>query len=280
MSRVITFVIIAAVFLCVVGYIGAAAVGQRDANNTAVSASAINVARPKMRVDSVTVADFYLRDGSTVSGRLLSEDNTQVVVELVEDSTLVTKTYSKREVDTRTLRTRPVLENLYYTQLGEYFAARTWDFRDDPDDFIQAIRCYEKAKQSLQAGGVNGDRVAEIDKAIKKLEEDREVWTAQVESRAKLRKLEYEAEAENRLKQLERQVVESNESIKNLSETADNMKGDYDKLEETVTGLNKDYAEQLRILQNQIRENQVAINEIWVQLNWCCRFRAPAPGGG
>ena len=50
--------------------------------------------------------------------------------------------------------------------IAEYFTARTWDFVDDPDDFIEAIRCYEKAKQSLQAGGADSEKIADIDKAI------------------------------------------------------------------------------------------------------------------
>jgi archaellum component FlaC len=233
------------------------------------------VRRP--RAEAVTMAEFYMRDGNAVSGRLLSEDNTQIVIEQPMDSTLVTRNFSKREMDARTLKTRPMPESQYYTRLAEYFAARTWDFRDDPDDFIAAIRSYEKAKRSLEASGADGERIAEIDRAIKKLEEDREVWTREVEPRAKLKKLEYEAEAENRLKQLEKQVAESNvrlnESIKYLDKTAADIKNDYERLEKTVSGLNKDFVQQIRNLDLRIQSNVNAINDIWFN---CC-FR-PRPG--
>jgi hypothetical protein len=227
------------------------------------------------------MAEFYMRDGNAVSGRLLSDDNTQVVIEQPLDSTLVTRTFSKRELDPRTLRTRPMPESQYYVRLGEYFAARTWDFRDDPDDFIEAIRSYEKAKRSLQASGADEEKIAEIGKAIKKIEDDREVWTREVETRAKLKKFEYEAEAENRLKQLEKQAAESNirlnESIKYLEKSAADMKGDYERLEKTISGVNKDLVKQIRILQVQILENRAAINDLYNRLFLINRL--PAGGG-
>jgi hypothetical protein len=241
----------------------------------------IPVSRAKPRVDVVTMADFYMRDGNAVSGKLLSDESTQIVIEQLLDSTIITKTYSKREIDTRTLKTRPVPESQYYTRLGEYFAARTWDFRDDPDDFIGAIRCYEKAKQSLQASDANADKIAEIDKTIQKLKNDRDVWTAQVESRAKLKKLEYDAEAENRLKKLESQVAESNvrlgESIKYLDKSAEDMKGNYGRLEKSIADLNKDFVQQIQNLQVRIANDEVAINDLWLRLQIVGR---PPAGGG
>ena len=233
------------------------------------------------RIETVTMADFYMRDGNAVSGRLLSEDNTQVVIEQPSDSTLVTRTFSKREIDPRTLKTRPVPAYRYYTELGEYFSSRTWDFRDDPDDFIAAIRSYEKAKQSFEGSEANEERIAEIDRAIRKIEEDRNVWTREVESRAKLKKLEYEAEAENRLKQLEKQVADSsaklNESIKYLEKSTTDLSNDYQRLENTITELNKNLVEQMRNLQLQIQENRALINDLYNRLFFITRV--PSGGG-
>jgi len=278
MKRINIFAVMAAAII--LSGVSMSAVSEPNESNEIRSKSiesAPVARRPRARVDVVTMADFYMRDGNSVSGRLLSDDNTQVVIEQPLDSTVVTRTFSKRELDPRTLRTRPVPESQYYTRLAEYFAARTWDFRDDPDDFIGAIRSYEKAKQSLQTSGADEEKIAEIDKAIKKLEEDRDVWTREVESRAKLKKLEYEAEAENRLKQLEKQVAESNiklnESIKYLEKSAADLKNDYEHLEKTVSGLNKDFVQQINTLQVRLTNDEIAINDIWVN---CC-FR-PRPG--
>jgi hypothetical protein len=209
-----------------------------------VSEAPITTAKPRAKVDSVTMIDFYMRDGNTVSGKLLSDDATQFVVEQPFESTVIAKNYSKREVDTRTVRTRPIPEWQYYVRLGEYFSAKTWDFVDDPDEFISAIRSYEKAKQLLQSGGADNDKIADIDKSIKKVQDDREVWTREVESRAKLKKLEYDAEAENRLKKLERTIAEGNvklnESIKSVDKTAEGLKNDYKNLDKSMGDLNKD----------------------------------------
>jgi hypothetical protein len=281
MTRVIFLTVtVVALVLLLTGF--AASVDEPnkgDAVRPAVPASEtpITIAKPKARVDSLTMVDFFMRDGNTVSGKLISDDPTQLIVEQPSESTVVTKTYSKREVDTRTVKTRPMLEWQYYSRLAEYFTARTWDFVDDPDDFIEAIRCYEKAKQSLQAGGANSEKIVDIDKAIKKIQDDREVWTREVESRAKLKKLEYDAEAENRLKKLERSVAESNvklnESVKSLDKTADGLKNDYTNLNKSMGDLNKDMVKQVNNLQVQLNDDRILINNLLVRMDLCCRAK-------
>jgi len=271
MKRIISTIIIVTLAsgLVCLSRIGRAQTG-REPNQTAAEPNlAVRKSRP--RIDSVTIADFYMRDGNAVSGKLISDDKNQIVIEQAVESKIVTVAYSKREVDTRTIATRSVPEPTYYSQLAEYFAARTWDFRDDPDEFIEAIRCYEKAKQSLLAANQPPEKLAEIDKALKKVQDDRDVWTRETESRAKLRKLEFEAEAENRLKQVEKQVAENSvkvgESVKYIERTAADIKGSYDKLENIVTGMNKDFVQQIRILQAQDTDNRAAINDIYYN---CC----------
>jgi uncharacterized phage infection (PIP) family protein YhgE len=275
MKRIISLKI-AAITLLLFSICFAAATSEPNKSSPA-SESVISV-KPKPRADTVTMADFYLRDGNVVSGRLLSDDKNQVVIEQTSDSTLITKSYTKKEIDTRTLTTRIVPESRYYAQLAEYFKAKTWDFTDDPDDFIQAIRCYEKARQAFLDSGADEEKVAQIDNEIKKIKQDREVWTSQVESRAKLRKLEYDAEAESRLKNLEKQVFESNiklnESIKYLDKTTADIKDDYQQLQNTVAEMNKDLAEQIRTLEEQIQDIQEDIRDIRFH---CCPRPRPIP---
>jgi hypothetical protein len=243
------------------------------------SATALTARKPRPKVDIVTIADFYMRDGNTVSGKLLSDDKNQIVIEQLFENTVVTRTYSKRDVDTRTISMRTMPEWQYYSRLGEYFAARTWDFRDDPDEFINAIRSYEKAKESLEQSGAEPEKIADVEKTIQKIKADKEVWTSQVETRAKLKKLEYDAEAENRLKLLEKQVAESsvklNESIKYLDKTAAGITNDYKRLEKNLADLNKDYVEQVRNLQAQINDNRAAINDLLYRMFIVAR---PVPG--
>jgi hypothetical protein len=270
MGRIIILTVAAMALFCQPDCLAAAVSNTSDGNEA--RSEGPETKKPRPRVESVTMVDFYMRDGNTVSGKLLSEDSTQVVVEQVVDKTITTKTYSKREIDTRTLRTRPIPESQYYTRLAEYFTAQTWDFRDDPDEFIQAIRCYERAKQSLGQSGAEPERITEIDKAIRKVQDDRDVWTREVESRVKLKKLEFDAEAENRLKKLERDVADSitrvNESIKYLDKTAADMKGDYERIEKAIAGLNKDFVKQINDLQARLRDDEVVINDLSYRMLW------------
>jgi len=254
------------------------AAAVNDSNKEAGISVNTSTAKPRPKVEAVTTADFYLKDGNTVSGRLLSEDKNQVVIEQLEGSTIVTKTYGKRDIDMRTYSTRPLLESKYYIQLAEYFSAKTWDFVDDPDDFIGAIRCYENAKQSLIDSGADQEKIREIDGNIAKVKKERDVWTDQVESRAKLKKLEYDAEAENRLKRLEKQIAESNaklnESLKSLDKTITDMQYNYKQVQSAITGMNKDFVQQVNSLQTQINENRLLINELSFRLFLSTR---PAP---
>jgi hypothetical protein len=273
MARVIFLTVTVITLVLLVN--GFAASVDEPNKGAAISETPITLVKQKARVDSVTMIDFYMRDGNTVSGKLLRDDVTQFLVEQPFESEVITKTYSKREVDTRTVRTRQMPEWQYYVRLAEYFSAKTWDFVNDPDDFIGAIRCYEKARQSLQAGGAEAEKLADIDKAIKKVQDDRAVWTREVESRAKLKKLEYDAEAENRLKKLERSVAESNaklsESVKSLDKTAEGLKNDYKNIDKTIGDSNKDLVKQINNLQSQINDNRVLINNLSARVDACCR---------
>ncbi len=223
-------------------------------------------ARPKMQF--VTIAEFYLPDGKAVSGKLVSENKNQVVIEERVESTVATRSYSKREIDSRSLTRRKVPEAAYYTELARYFAARTWDFRDDADDFILAIRAYEKAKQAIEGSSrPNQETIAQIDSGIEKLEKDREVWTREVESRAKLKKLEFEAELPERLKQIEQRLAENvarlDESVESFKQTAADIAADNKRIKNSIVKLNQDLTRQLRQLDARIAENRAAINNIW-----------------
>jgi hypothetical protein len=271
-----TILIAAIIFVTQVGAIAADVNEPNDNNGIQPQAAEAPAAakKPVRKLDTVTIAEFYMRDGTPVTGKLLSDDRNQIVIEQPLESMVAVKTFSKREVDTRTLKTRLAPEWQYYTQLGDYFAARTWDFKDDPDDFIAAIRSYEKARQSLQDGTADSQKISEVEAMIQKTEKDREVWTREVESRAKLKKLEFDAEAENRLKKIEKQLAESSakltESIKYFEKTAGDVKDGQQKLEKTFSGFNKDFVGQIQNLQTQINQQRIIINDLsW----WMGRYR-------
>lgn len=212
------------------------------------------------RTNFVRTVNFYLRDEKLVFGKLVSEDKNKITLERLDGSRIIVSTYSKREIDTRTLRFKNIPEAKYYLDLAEYFSGRTWDFRDDPDDFIQAIRCCEKAKRSIeQAQGTDSERTVEISEKIKKLQADRKIWVREVESRARLKKLEFEATIETRLKELEDKVAESSRQIdKIMTDTKNNQQ----KLERGITGMDRLLSGRLDILENEVDTNSRIIDRI------------------
>jgi len=216
--------------------------------------------KSRPRVKFVKMTNFYLKDDELVFGKLVSEDKNKIIIEEADESRIVLSTYSKREIDIRTLQTKNVPEDKYYLELAEYFSGRTWDFRDDPDDFIQAIRCYEKAGRSVaETQGQDSKKIDEISQKIKELEADRRVWIREVESRARLKKLEFEAEIEKRLDELEVKVSGSSQQV---DESIAKMEDNYQEIQKSISEINNNLSRQLEILAERVRTNRRLIEDI------------------
>jgi hypothetical protein len=221
------------------------------------------------RANSVRTADFHLRTGELIYGKLVAEDKNKITIERLDEGRIVVQTYGRREIDARTLDIKTVPEYRYYLDLADYFAGRTWDFRDDPDDFIQAIRCCEKAKAALgtsASAGQDSERIEQINDRIKKLEADRQVWETQVKSRAELKKLEFEAEAVNKLKELETKVNAGSQqvtkSVERLDKAVTDIQENHRKLEGGLYGIQQ----QLNVLAERTAVN-ARLMDPW-RWNW------------
>ena len=218
------------------------------------------------RSNFVEMTDFYLRDGRLVFGRLLSDDKNKITVEQLDEGKMIVSTYSKKEVDTRTEHTKNIPEYQYYLELGEYFASKTWDFRDDPDDFIQAIRSYEQARRLLaEIKDPNSEKISQIDQKIKHKEADRELWIKEATSRARLKKLEYEADIEKMLKELEEKLDSINLQVNQMMA---GVKNDYQKLEKTLSDMNKGISGRLEIIDERIGTDRRLIERIIFNHHW------------
>jgi len=222
--------------------------------------------RPSARPTFIKMVGFHLRDGELVVGRQISEDRNSITVEKRQASKLVVATYSKNDVDARTMNTRKVLKWRYYLDLADYFAGRTWDFQDDPDDFIQAIRCCEKAKQLLlERHSSDSAKVEEIDKKIERLNADRQVWAEQTKSRAELKSFEFEAEVAKRVEKLEQDAGKYNRRIEKGTK---DMEENYRKLTREISVLRKDIDAQFDITAGQIDANTALLARIDDYLRW------------
>lgn len=240
--------------------------------------------RSSKRLDFVKMVDFYLNDGTFVSGKVISEDRNKIVVEEVQEGGMAASVYGKREINSRTLRTKGTLEYKYYSDLAEHFSARTWDFQNDPDDFIQAIRCYEKAKELLANTERQDTETNQINEKMKQLQADREVWTREAESRAKLKKLEFEATFEKRLKDLESKLntvsQQLDKSMQQLDSTVAAVQDNYQRLETNISRINEDITRQLRNLEDRITDNERLFDRRWWTPRYYYRSRTGSPESG
>ncbi len=242
--------------------------------------------RSSKRLDFVKMVDFYLNDGTFVSGKVISEDRNKIIVEEVREGGMTASTYGKREIASRTRHTKGMLEYKYYLGLAEHFTTRTWDFQNDPDDFIQAIRCYEKAKELLADTERQDTETSQINEKIKQLQADREVWTKEAESRAKLKKLEFEATFEKRFNDLENKLntvsQQLDKSRKELDKTVAAVQDNYQRLEENTSRANEDTARQLKNLEERIRDNERMLERRrwYPRYYYRSRTESPESGGG
>ncbi len=216
---------------------------------------------PRQRMNFVKMAVFYLRNEKLVFGKVVSEDKNKITIEQLDQDRLIVNTYGKRQIDTRTLRIKKVPEHKYFVELGEYFSGRTWDFENDPDDFIHAIRSYEKAKFSLsQIYDPNSEKIKDIDKQIQRLEQDRQVWAREARSRAELKDLEFQITLEARLKELEDNVNKNMLQISRIMEKLDSIAGELQTDGRDSSQRNEGIAKQLGRLQERVDNNRRTID--------------------
>lgn len=270
MRNIITICTAVLILSLALSYVSNAFTQASQNENTAETKQEIpvmtqNDEKQRQRVNFVKTADFYLRTGKLISGKLLSDDRNKITVKKLEASAIVVSTFSKREIDSRTLHIRKVPEYKYYLELAEYFSGRTWDFRDDTDDFIQAIRCYEKARESVvETQGQDSEKIEQIDQSLEKLRADKQVWIKEVESRAELKKFEFEAEIESRVEELEDKVNANirqvNESVERLNRIAADIEDNYQNLQESIAEIDKNLTRQLKMLEDRIEENRKLID--------------------
>jgi len=220
------------------------------------------------RLAGVRTVSFYLMNDRPVSGRLISEDKSQITLEELDESKIFISTYSKKEIDSRTIRQKKMPEVRYYLDLAEYFESRIWDFKDDPDDFTQAIRFYEKAKDIIEQ---TQERIptsaGEIEEKIKQLQEQKILWTENVKTRAELKRLEFEATFDVRLEELDDKIDELAQSLREMGQQFERLvkstQDNYNKFKGSVSKINQTLNSRFQELKSRIEMNEREIDRLW-----------------
>ncbi len=213
--------------------------------------------------ETVRIKTFYLRDGSLVMGRVISEDRNQITLEELNQSPIVVSMYAKRQIASGTMHTQVMSKLDYCRKFAALFASKAWDFKDDPDDFIQAIRLYEKAKQLLsQAADPDPQEISEIDQKIAQVKADREIWITEAESRAELSKLQTQAVIDQQMDELKQEITKNTAELAAIRQTLDDH---YKTLEQRISDLDLTFEDLSRRLQqatDDIEENKEDIREL------------------
>lgn len=212
---------------------------------------------------TVRMKTFYLKDGGVVMGRVISEDRNQITLEQFNKSPVVVRSYGKRQIASGTTQTRIISQLEYYKNGAALFADRAWDFRDDPDDFIQSIRLYEKVKQILsQRANPVAEEISEIDDKIAQVRAERETWITEAESRAKLSKLQTRAVIDQRMDELRQEISKNAVEMAAIREAIDeNHKALHERISDSERVLKEFY----RILQgaiDDIENNEEDIDDL------------------
>ena len=103
----------------------------------------VSVAGKSARVKNVKVISFTTASGQIIRGKVLSEDRNFVTIEYPSQSSIGVQTVARNDMMPDSFVQQTISEYEYWMQLSDYFKSQTWDFKNDPDDFMQAIRCLD-----------------------------------------------------------------------------------------------------------------------------------------
>lgn len=215
--------------------------------------------QPRIPLEKVKMATFLTSDGRYVQAKVVSEDKNILTVAEFVGSTITLTSYNKTDIEPRSIRYTSLPESRYWEDAAEYFLARTWDFQDDPDDFVQAIRCYEQAK-SLVTGayGPDYELALQLEQKVQKARANRALWAAEAQSRATLKQLELEAAFEQRIQRIEQQLRQNSEQLNRLSGILEDTR-----LGANLAEIQRNLQTWSQALRSDIERNRRDINELY-----------------
>jgi len=260
------------VFIIFWGVLNSSAEAQAEkiSANTTKTKERISSTQDTRKIHNVRMVSFFLKDGKMVSGREITVDSNKITVAELINSHIVVNTYSTREIDIKSRTVRVIPEIDYYEELAVYFASRTGDFRDDPDDFIQAIRFYEKARNVLiEADRGDSPKADEIQRKIAALQADRQVWVRETQDRAELRKLEIQATLNDRIQLLQEENDKSKDYLEKLAAELKILRQD-------ILLLSRDISLSMSRLEEETISNRREMDELWRRRSASYFYGSPA----
>lgn len=237
----------------------------------------VSIAGKNARVKNVKTVSFTTAvSGQIVRGRIIAEDRNFVTVEYPSKSTIEVQTIARKDIIPDTFVQQTISEYEYWMELADYFKSQTWDFKNDPDDFMQAIRCLENAKEIV--ANVRGDDnilAGEIQAGIDKLTADRQSWTEKAKIRAQQMNVETLATLDETLKKLADIAATNSEQIAKLermSGRTDQMQTDIENLKLQIQQEFSVISANIKSMSDDIEKNTARTDELWRRRNEWYRY--------
>jgi len=204
--------------MCLVAVAANEATSNRTPGEAGSSQAAVPARRPA--TEMVRVISFKLKDGRAASGKIISDDRSQVTIAEIAGGKILAVSYSRVDMEPRSISYQSVSEYQYWMSTGQYFESHTWDWQDDADEFAQALRCYESARDlATQAMGKDSAAAQDADARIGKILESRERWIETAKPRAQMAELELKSTLAQRLDNIGKSLTSLQASVDSLNQS-------------------------------------------------------------
>jgi len=170
----------------------------------------------------VQMAEFVV-SGRKLKGRITSEDDRMIRIERLGSGEIG---YEKTRL--QHLKRYEVPASIFHESVGDYHAAKTWDFDDDESDFIRARKAYQRALACLPTPVVKERIQKKYDGILK----ERDEWQEEALKRQELLTAEQETENARLQKELTQEKLDA---LEELSQTKE-------ELQTRISGLRGDVA--------------------------------------
>jgi hypothetical protein len=174
----------------------------------------------KTASEMIRMISFKLKDGRAVSGKIVSDDRSQVTIAETTGGKIVPVSYSRLDMEPRSISYQSASEYQYWMTTGQYFESHTWDWQDDADEFAQALRCYEAARDlAAQAMGKDSAAAQDADARVNRVLDSRQKWIDTAKPRAQMAELELKSTLAQRLDTMSKAIQALQTSVDNLNQS-------------------------------------------------------------
>jgi hypothetical protein len=145
------------------------------------------------------------------------------VAEMLYSGKILPSSYSRLDMEPRSINYQTVSEYQYWMNTGQYFESRTWDWQDDADEFAQALRCYQTAQDLATAGmGAGSTAAQDADERVRKVLESRQKWIETAKPRAEMAELELKSTLAQRLDNINKSLLALQSNVDGLNQSRAN----------------------------------------------------------